>query len=240
MGVDTVSPTGIFQFTRATSLLPFVNGNKLTIIRADVICGGADDLAVDSLLQDMRAPPGGAGDREQRGKHRRRDIHLVIGYGAVPVEVWKHLLGIPHYCFQSLGNVEEFHVPRAFRQLPGYFLDDLVARIGDGIYGVTEADDDLLRVDAPANIYLRLIWIVISLLNLKRDLIGAAVLRPTQGADRPGDAGEDIRPSARDDSSGEGGCIELVFCIKDQAGVHRMHPFLLWSVAMQQMQEMAA
>ncbi|KAG0931502.1 hypothetical protein G6F31_016765 [Rhizopus arrhizus] len=44
-----------------------VDGDEVAVFRADVVGARADDLAVDALLDDVRAPAGGAGDHEQGG-----------------------------------------------------------------------------------------------------------------------------------------------------------------------------
>ena len=118
----------------------------------------------------MRAPAGRAGEREERSKHRGRDVHHMIGDGAEPVEVREHLLGVPHYGLEALSDVEHFSVVRVLRKLQGHFLDDLVAGIGNGVDGVAETDDDFLGGDAAANILLGIFWILVAFLNFLRRL----------------------------------------------------------------------
>ena len=111
----------------------------------------------------------------------------MIGDGAEPVEVREHLLHIRHHRLDARGDVEHLHRPGFLRQLVGDALDHLVTRVRHGIDRMAEADDDLLRRDTGPDVGLRLVGIGIALLNLEGGLVGAAMLRPAQGADGTGD-----------------------------------------------------
>ncbi len=60
-------------------------------------------------------------------------------------------------------------------------LDDLIARVGDGVHRMAEADDGLLALQATADILLRLIGILVTALNLQREIgpqvVGLALQR---------------------------------------------------------------
>src|SRR3569833_4741682 len=75
---------------------------------------------------------------------------------------------------------------------------------------MSEADDHFLALDACPDVTLGLVRGVVALLNLKGDLIGAAVLRAAQRANGSGDARMHIRAGARNDSRGKRRGIELV------------------------------
>ncbi len=68
------------------------------------------------------------------------------------------------------------HVAGGARELVGDFLDDHVARVGDGVDRVAEADDDFLAGDALADVRLGFVGRAVALLDFERDLVGAAVL----------------------------------------------------------------
>ena len=95
-----------------------------------------------------------------------------------------------------------------------------------GVDRVAEADDHFLRLDAAADVGLGFVGRVVALLDVEGDLVGAAVLRPAQRADRAGDRGIDVRAGAGDHARREGRCVELVLGVQDQRGMHRAHPQL--------------
>ena len=104
------------------------------------------------------------------------------------------------------------------------FLDDLVARIGDRVDRMAEADDHFLVRDARADVLLGLVRRVVALLDLERDFVGAAVLRAAQRADRAGDRRVHVGARAGDHARGERRRVELVLGVEDERRVHRMHP----------------
>ena len=210
------------------------------ILGPGVVRARADDLAVDALLDHVRAPARGAGDHEQRREHRGRHAHHVVRHGAEPVEVGEHLLDVPHHRLEALGDVEHLHVAGLLRQSPRDFLDHLVARIADRVDRVAEADDDFLALDARLDVGLGLVRRLVALLHLEGDFVGAAVLRPAQRADRAGDAGIDVRAGAGNHARGEGRGVELVLGVEVERDVHRLDPRLRRRLAVQQVQEVAA
>jgi hypothetical protein len=80
----------------------------------------------------------------------------VIADGRIPVEIREHLLHLCHHRLDPHGDVEHLHAAHVLRQRARHFLDRLVARVGDRVDGVAEADDDLLGLDAPADVRLGL------------------------------------------------------------------------------------
>ena len=67
------------------------------------------------------------------------------------------------------------------------FLDDLVAGIGNRVDRMTKTDDDFLVFYALADIRFCFIRIVIALLNLEGDFIGATMLGAAQCTNRARD-----------------------------------------------------
>ena len=119
-------------------------------------------------------------------------------------------------------------------------LDDAVARIGDRVDGMAEADDDLLAREARADVGDGFLGRAIALLDLERDLVRAAVLRAAQRADAAGDAGVQIRARAGDDARRERRGVELVLGVQHERRVHRADPRSRRRPPMQQRQEMRA
>ena len=74
-----------------------------------------------------------------------------------------------------------------FRQSARNFLDHLVARIGDRIDGMTETDDNLLRFHTLAYVSFGFVRRGITILDLERDLVRAAMFRATQRTDTSDD-----------------------------------------------------
>src|SRR5260370_39938919 len=103
-----------------------------------------DDFTVDSLLDDMRRPTRGARDDENRGEHRGRPAHPVIGHRTIPVQIGEHPLFPPHHLLEPLRDVEELHVLFSLRKAPGHLLDPLVARIAPGTDRMAAAADDFV------------------------------------------------------------------------------------------------
>ena len=132
------------------------------------------------------------------------------------------------------------HVARFLRQLSRDFLDDLVARIADRVDRMAKPDHDLLRLDALANVGFGLVRVLVTLLDLERDFVGAAMLRSTQRADRAGDARVDVGAGARDHTTRERRGVEFVLGVQDQRDVHRLDPGFGCRAAMQQVQEVPA
>ena len=164
----------------------------------------------------------------------------MVGDRTEPVEIGEHLLGIGH---DGLDPVGDFEHPGAFAldaQAARDFLDHLVARVGNGIDRVAEADYDFLCRDAPADVGLRFFGVAVALLHFERDLVGAAMLRPAQRADRACYRGIEIRAGACDRARGERRGVVLVLGVEDQRGMHRA--LVRWRrlPAVEQMQEVRA
>src|SRR5579859_4289999 len=196
------------------ALAAFVDRNPFQVFRAGVIGAGTDDLAVLALLDDVGRPPRGAADDENRREHRGWHPQHVIAGGAIPVQVREHLLLAPHDLFHALGNVEEFHVAGVAGQPPGDFLDHLVARIGDGVHGVTEADDDLLFGDASDDIGFGVFRIVVTPDGVESELVGTAVLGSLERAYRSAYRRIHVGTRARDYARRERGRVEFVFGVE--------------------------
>src|SRR5690606_17616007 len=147
-------PATSLRSTDRRKYLPSVQRDVGAVFGAGVVGARADDLAVFALFDDVRAPAGGAGHHEQRGEHRRRDAHHVVGTRAVPVQVREHLLGIHHQRLDALADVEQRLVAAIGAQLARDLLDDRVARVADGVDRVAEADHDLLALHARADVGL--------------------------------------------------------------------------------------
>ena len=134
-----------------------------------------------------------------------------------------------------------FMSPASVGQLARDFLDHLVARIGDRVDRVAEADHDLAcsstrrRMSASASS-----GVLVALLDLERDFVGAAVLRAAQRADRAGDRRIHVRAGAGDHARGERRRVELMLGVEIERRVHRPTHDSGRRRAVQQMQEMAA
>src|SRR5262245_23380203 len=86
--------------------------DPLHVLGPGVVGGGADDLAVGALLDDVRRPAAGARDDEHRREHGSRHAEAMVGHRAVPVEVGEHVLFARHDVLQPLRDVEQPHVLR--------------------------------------------------------------------------------------------------------------------------------
>ena len=217
-----------------------VDRHERQIFGAGVVRRRANQLVVDALFDDMRAPTGGARDHEQRREHRGGNAEHVVRDRAEPIEVGEHLLGVGHRRLDPVGDVEQLHRACRLRKPPRDLLDHLVARIGDRIDGVAEADDHLAVGDPPADVRLRFIGRGVAALDVERDLVGAAMLGSAQRADARGDRRIHVRAGAGDHAAGEGRGVELVFGVENERGVHGADEHLAGRPAVQQMQEVAA
>ena len=105
---------------------------------------------------------------------------------------------------------------------------------------MTEADDDLLVLDAPTDVRLGLVRRLVALLHLEGDLVRTTVLRAAQRTNRAGDARVHVRAGPGDDTRRERRGVELVLGVQVQRDVHRLDPALRGRPAMQQVQEVPA
>ncbi len=119
-------------------------------------------------------------------------------------------------CFIVLGDVIQLHRARFLRQAQRDLFDHLMARIGDGVHRVPEANHHLFVVDAAANVGFRFVRRFIALLDLQRHLVGAAVLRPAQRANGANDRRIDVGSGAGDHPAGEGRGVEFMLGVQDQ------------------------
>ena len=76
-----------------------------------------------------------------------------------------------------------FHVPVSLHRRSRDFLDDLVARVGDGVDRMAEADHDFLVADAALDVLLGFIRRLVALLDFEGDFVGPAMLGAAQRAD---------------------------------------------------------
>src|SRR5882672_9624045 len=68
-------------FMTVSFMLPALfERHPFPVFGAGVNGARTDDFTVDSLLDDMRRPTRGARDDENRGEHRGRHAHPVIGH----------------------------------------------------------------------------------------------------------------------------------------------------------------
>ena len=112
----------------------------------------------------------------------------MINDGAVPVEIGKHALGANHRRFNPVGNREESLALVINCKPARALLDEVVARIGNGVYRMTEANNHFPIGHASKGVCLRFVGRRVALLNRKRHFIGAAVLWAFQRADCADDA----------------------------------------------------
>nr|GEU28025.1 hypothetical protein [Tanacetum cinerariifolium] len=213
---------------------------RIEVFGAHIVGARADDLVVDTLLDHVRGPAGRARNHEQRREHGGGHAHHVVRHGREPVQVGEHLLDIPHHGLQAFGNVEHLQRAAFLRQLARHVLDHHIARIGNRVHGVAEADHHFLVGYPVADVGFRFVGIFVALLDLERELVGAAVLGTAQRADGAGDGRMDVGTGTRDHAAGKGGRIEFVFRIQDQRCVHGLHPAVGRLEAVQQVQEVAA
>ncbi|MPN51602.1 hypothetical protein SDC9_199250 [bioreactor metagenome] len=102
---------------------------------------------------------------------------------------------------------------------------------------MAEADHDFLGLYTAADVGFRLVRVVVALLDLEGDLVGAAMLGATQRADCTGDCRVHIATGAGDDPCGKGGGVELMFGVEVERGMHGPHPGFGGFFAVQQVQE---
>src|SRR6185436_20013155 len=124
----------------ARGLFAFLDRDPGQILGSCVICAGTDNLAVDALFDYVSGPAASAADHENWREHLRRYAHHVIARRAVPVEVGKHFLLPPHNLLEALGNIEQLHISGILTEPLGHLFYYLIARVGDGIDRMAEAD----------------------------------------------------------------------------------------------------
>ena len=98
-----------------------------------------------ALLDHVRRPAGRARDDEQRREHRGRHAHHVVADTAENQSRFGNIFFASHITVSrrsAMSNI--FMSPAALRQLARDFLDHLVARVGDRVDRMAEADDDFL------------------------------------------------------------------------------------------------
>src|SRR5271155_2168641 len=161
---------------RPCPLGALLDRHERAIFRADVIGRWADDLAVAALFDDVSGPACGARNHEQRREHLGGYAHHVVADRAEPVKIREQLLRIRHDRLEPFGDAVHQVIARLGRELPGDALDNLIARISNGVHRMTEADDDFLARDPRPHVSLGLIGCRIALLNLEGGLVGAPVL----------------------------------------------------------------
>ncbi|MNI59433.1 hypothetical protein D3C73_1145960 [compost metagenome] len=125
----------------------------------------------------MRRPAGDAGDDKQRGEHFGRDAHHVVGNRREPVEVREHLFGIPHYLFQTVGDVVHFQRAAFLGKLLRHALDHLMPRVSKGVDRVTKANHHLFVFYTFTDISFGFIRGFVALLNFQRHFVRPAVFR---------------------------------------------------------------
>src|SRR5690242_12294614 len=148
--------------SRLSSVSALLDRHVALVFGSGVVRAGADDLAVLSLLDYVRAPAGGTRNDEQRREHGGGHAHHVVGAGRVPVEVGEHLLEVPHQLLDALGHLEQGRVAALGAELARDLLDDLVARIRHRVYRMAEADDDFLLLHARADVRLGIVGIAVA------------------------------------------------------------------------------
>ena len=157
----------------------FFERHERALVGADVVGRWSDNLAVRSLLDDMRAPARASGNHKQRSEHVGRDAQAVIRDGAEPVQIRQQPLFQPHHRLDSLGHLEQDALVGRDRHRTGDRLYDRTAGIAVGVDGVTETDDDGPVAQPVADVAVGVVGVAVALLDPERDFIRAAVFRPS-------------------------------------------------------------
>ena len=110
-------------------------------------------------------------------------------------------------------------MPEAPEQLLSQALQDLGAGILHPVFAVAETHDLLLAGDRPVEPGLHLIERADLLEHVEHILVGTAVQRAGQGADRRGHHRVGIGEGAGGDAGAEGAGVEAVLGVQDQAGI---------------------
>jgi hypothetical protein len=105
---------------------------------------------------------------------------------------------------------------------------------------VAEADDDLLRRHAPADIGFRFVGIAVSLLISSDTSLAPPCFGPRSAPMPPVIALYMSEPVPAMHAAGEGAGVVLVLGVEDERGVHRPHPGFLGLLAVQQVQVVTA
>src|ERR1019366_453691 len=189
--------------------------DERTVVGTGVVGARADDLAVRALLDDVRGPSGRARHDEKRREHGGGYPQLVVGNGAIPVEVGKHLLLVPQQGFDPLGDLKKMTMAGG-TELGGDVLDEGIAWVAHRVNWVAKSDYDLLVGNAVTNVGFGVIGRAVALLDLQRDFVGTAVLGSAERADGPRDGGIKIRTSAGNDTGGKRGRVELMLGVEDE------------------------
>ncbi|MNC86762.1 hypothetical protein D3C83_24390 [compost metagenome] len=111
----------------------------------------------------------------------------MIGHRREPVEIREHLFLAHHDRLDAIGDIEHLHVVRSPRQRARDFLDHLVARIGDGVHRMPEADHHFLVANARDDVVFGFVRRLVAVHHLEPDFVRPAVLGAAQRPDRAGD-----------------------------------------------------
>ena len=138
------------------------------------------------------------------------------------VGIAEQFLLAPHHLFAAYGHGVEHRVAHLGRQLRGPLLDDHVARVRLGINGVPEAHHLFLASQHAQQFSFCFVGAAPALDHVHGGLVGAAMQRAAQRANRRCHAGVHVRQGGGTHPGCEGRGIEFVFRIQNQRHVHHL------------------
>jgi len=167
-------------------------------------------------------PASCAGNGEDRRKEVAGDAELAVNQPRIEVNVGENALGaqpISGHGLQTTSHVVHVVVAETLEQFFGQPLQDDGPGILDPVFAVSKAHDFLLLVDGPIQPGVDLLHRANLVEHVEHILVGAAMQRARQGADRRGHHRIGVGEGAGGDPGAERTGVETVFGVENQAGI---------------------
>src|SRR4029453_7615600 len=155
---------------------------------------GAQGAAGVLLLEDVRAPAGGAGTGEHRGEHVRRDLGEVQDDRGPELDVGlDRPVGTPLAQLLEGGLLQgQGGLEAGCTQLLGGAAQHAGAGVLGAVDAVADAPEPVTLVEAVLDVLLGVAALLDTVEHVQHPRGGAAVQRAGHGADRAGQRGRDV------------------------------------------------
>ena len=198
---------------------------------------GTDQPVVGQLFQDVGGPAGRAGDGEDRREQVGRNAEGIIDGGGIEIDVGLKVLLLEHDFGDALAHLNPLWLADLRAENLSHALEVRRARVEGLVNPMANAHDFLPLRQRVGDVGIDAVERADFLQHFDDPLVGAAVERPLQGADRAGDGRIHVAQRRDGHAGAEGGGVHAVVGVQHVTHVQRVDFLLRGLFAVDEVEE---